>query len=181
MPEILRIAAFTDDPNGGNPAGVVLDATGLSDEEMLGIAAELAYSESAFVTAREDGDFDVRYFSPEAEVPFCGHATIATAVAMGDGTRTLHTKSGPVTVTTTAGAATLVSPDPHVEEAPPALVDEVLAALGWRVGELDGRLPVKVAYAGARHLVVAAATRQRLSRLDYDFDRLKQAMLAHDL
>ncbi len=92
MTEILRITAFTDDPNGGNPAGVVLDATGLSDGEMLGIAKELGFSESSFVTARADGDFDVRYFSPDMEVPFCGHATIATAVAMGDGTRTLHTQ-----------------------------------------------------------------------------------------
>src|SRR3954447_8241896 len=147
MPEILRIAAFTDDPNGGNPAGVVLDATGLSDEEMLGIAAELAYSESAFVTAREDGDFDVRYFSPEAEVPFCGHATIATAVAMGDGTRTLHTKSGPVTVTTTAGAATLVSPEPYTEDAPQALLDEALQTLGWQQDDLDPGLAPRIAYA----------------------------------
>ena len=83
MPEILRLTAFTDDPNGGNPAGVVLDATGLSEAEMLKIAADLGYSESAFAIQRPDGDYDVRYFSPEMEVPFCGHATIATAVRDG--------------------------------------------------------------------------------------------------
>ena len=77
--EILRYVAFSDRPDGGNPAGVVLDATGLSDERMLEIAAEVGYSETAFLS----GD-DIRYFSPLAEVPFCGHATIATAVALAE-------------------------------------------------------------------------------------------------
>ena len=79
MTDVLRYAAFTDDPEGGNPAGVVLDAAALTDAEMLAIAAELGYSETAFL----DGA-DIRYFSPLAEVPFCGHATIATAVALAD-------------------------------------------------------------------------------------------------
>ena len=69
MTAILRYTAFTDDPAGGNPAGVVLDASELCDARMQEIAAELGYSETAFATAREDGSFDVRYFSPEAEVP----------------------------------------------------------------------------------------------------------------
>src|SRR5215216_6883523 len=97
--DVLRYTAFSDRPTGGNPAGVVLDADGMSAERMLAIAAELGYSESAFVV----GD-DIRYFSPLAEVPFCGHATIATAVALADrdgpGQRVLNTRSGPVPVTT---------------------------------------------------------------------------------
>jgi PhzF family phenazine biosynthesis protein len=48
--DVLRYAAFTDRPTGGNPAGVVLDAAGMSDDEMLAIAAELGYSETAFLT-----------------------------------------------------------------------------------------------------------------------------------
>src|SRR4051794_11392731 len=81
---ILRYAAFTDSPDGGNPAGVVLDATELSDAEMQQIAKDVGYSETAFVVPRADGEYDVRYFSPEAEVPFCGHATIATGVALAE-------------------------------------------------------------------------------------------------
>ncbi len=82
--EIARYAAFTIDPAGGNPAGVVLAAAGLADPVMLAIAADVGYSETAFVI---DGDdtarrYRVRYFSPLAEVPFCGHATVATAVAI---------------------------------------------------------------------------------------------------
>ena len=80
-PEVLRLTAFSDDPAGGNPAGVVLDASGLDDAAMLAIAAEVGFSETAFVTARRRRRLAVRYFSPLAEVPFCGHATIATGVA----------------------------------------------------------------------------------------------------
>ena len=104
MTAILRYTAFTDDPAGGNPAGVVLDASELSDARMQEIAAELGYSETAFATRREDGGYDVRYFSPEAEVPFCGHATIATGVALaerdGPGLRSFHTQAGEVPVQT---------------------------------------------------------------------------------
>ena len=83
--EILRFAAFTDDPTGGNPAGVVLDADRLVDAEMLRIAAEVGFSETAFVTGRRGdpgADLRIRYFSPRARVDFCGHATVATAVAI---------------------------------------------------------------------------------------------------
>lgn len=101
---VLRYSAFTTDPAGGNPAGVVLDASDLSDDEMLGIAAKVGYSETAFVVPRTEREFDVRYFSPKAEVPFCGHATIATSVALaeriGDGPLTFHTPAGEITIET---------------------------------------------------------------------------------
>src|SRR5439155_1929163 len=141
----LRYAAFTDSPDGGNPAGIVLDATGMSDAEMLAVAAELGYSETAFVTARTDGDYDVRYFSPLAEVPFCGHATIATAVALaerdGPGTLLFHTQNGDVPVDATADTATLTSVAPYVEPPPDALVEKTLETLGWQRGELDPAFP----------------------------------------
>src|SRR6059058_2858767 len=124
MSDPLRYTAFTDTPEGGNPAGVVLDARGMDDAEMQAVAKAIGYSETAFLTARDDGrDYDVRFFSPEAEVAFCGHATIATAVALaereGARTRVFHTMEGPVPVHTAdeAGAvtATLTSVEPYVE------------------------------------------------------------------
>src|SRR3954470_10828383 len=132
MTAILRYTAFTDIPEGGNPAGVVLDASTLSEGDMQRIAAELGYSESAFVTTRGDGAYDVRYFSPAMEVPFCGHATIATAVALAerDGTGPLifHTQAGTVPVATRGGngavTATLTSVAPRVEAAPAGLLQE---------------------------------------------------------
>jgi PhzF family phenazine biosynthesis protein len=184
--EILRYAAFTTVPDGGNPAGVVLDATGASEAEMQRVAAALGYSETAFLMAgREPGAFDVRYFSPLAEVPFCGHATIATAVAHagrhGPGLLRFATAAGPVQVHTTTDrsgeiTATLVSVPPRTVDLAPADRDELLAALGWSAAELDPALPPRVAFAGAWHPVLATATRARLATLDYDFDRLGALM-----
>ena len=84
--EVLRYAAFTVDGHGGNPAGIVLDARGLDVAEMQAIAADVCYSETAFLVGRraQPNVYDVRYFSPAQEVPFCGHATIASAVALAE-------------------------------------------------------------------------------------------------
>ena len=74
------VDAFTDQPFGGNPAGVVLlDGNSFPSETlMLQIAAELRYSETAFVRRDSEKEFTVRYFTPMAEVELCGHATIAS-------------------------------------------------------------------------------------------------------
>jgi PhzF family phenazine biosynthesis protein len=182
--DVLRYTAFSDRPTGGNPAGVVLDAAGMTDQRMLEIAAELGYSESAFV----DGD-EIRYFSPLAEVPFCGHATIATAVALaerdGPGARVFRTRNGPVPIATRRDdqgrlSATLTSVPPHVEPLDPADLDEILASLRWAREDLDPALPPRVAFAGVLHPILAARTRERLADLDYDFDRLGARMAARD-
>ncbi|MFC5800212.1 PhzF family phenazine biosynthesis protein [Streptomyces formicae] len=193
QPEVLRYTAFSTDPAGGNPAGVVLDASGLDEAAMLAVAAEVGYSESAFLTPAPEGGeraYAVRYFSPKAEVPFCGHATVASALALaeriGPGKLVLTTRAGtvPVEVTEADGAlrATLTSVEPRVEEVADDDLAEALAALDWAGhDDLDPAFPPRVAFAGARHLVVAAATRARLADLTYDFARLEALMHRLDL
>ncbi len=182
--EILRYAAFSADPAGGNPAGVVLAAGTLSDAEMLAIAAEVGYSETAFLTEdRGAGAYRVRYFSPLAEVPFCGHATVGTAVALADrhgpGTYVFVTNVGEVPVVVDdQRRATLTSVGARVAELPAADLAALLAALRWDAADLDPALAPKVAYAGAYHPVIAAGTRQRLTDLDYDVPALKALMEA---
>ncbi|MCX4772934.1 PhzF family phenazine biosynthesis protein [Streptomyces sp. NBC_01260] len=192
---VLRYTAFSADPEGGNPAGVVLDASGLDETAMLAVAADLGYSESAFLTGRTEAaapgarGYAIRYFSPKAEVPFCGHATVATALALaerdGPGDLEFATAAGPVPVTVvregTELRATLTSVEPHVTDIAPDDLTEALAALDWPAADLDPALPPRIAYAGARHLVLAAATRERLAALDYDFARLESLMHRLDL
>ncbi|WP_177320884.1 PhzF family phenazine biosynthesis isomerase [Lentzea waywayandensis] len=180
---VLRYSAFTTDPAGGNPAGVVLDASDMTDAEMLAIAEKVGYSETAFVVPRvAERQFDVRYFSPKAEVPFCGHATIATSVALaeriGDGPLTFHTPAGEITIETSGGTASLTSVPTSTSPADPSLVSAALEALGYKeIG--DG--PVHVGFGGARHLLIPLKDREQLRELDYDFDALRDLMLAHDL
>jgi len=109
--------------------------------------------------------------------------TVALAERDGPGPIRLRTRSGVVPVTTGPDAdgrlaATLTSVDAYSESAADADVREALAALDWARGDLDPALPPHVAYAGAFYLVLAAATRDRLAALSYDFDRLAMLMAA---
>lgn len=186
---LYRLAAFTADPRGGNPAGVWLGEALPDAATMQRIAAEVGYSETAFIAPLAGSRRIVRYYSPQAEVSFCGHATIASGVVLGRlegaGTYVLETAVGEVPVTVTREGsgwqASLESVAPAHRPADPALVSEVLALLGWQAEELATDLPPALAYAGAWHLVLAAASLQRLERLSYDFEALKALMAREGL
>jgi PhzF family phenazine biosynthesis protein len=183
--EVLRYAAFTDRGRGGNPAGLVLDATGLDEAAMLRIAADVGYSETAFLFPSETADPPVlRYFSPRAEVAFCGHATVALGVALADrdgpGDLVFRTPSGDVRVDTArtdeGSTATLESVPTRTRPAAAGVVRRALEALGWEAGDLDPAYPVHVAFGGVEHLVVATRDPQRLADLDYDYPALEALM-----
>lgn len=194
--EVLRYAAFPAGDAGGNPAGVVLDARGMTDEEMLAVAAEVGFSETAFLFPAEsaaDGmegasEARVRYFSPLAEVPFCGHATIATAVAHaerhGAGRLDLLTRGGLVPVHTRDEGgrlvATLTSVVPSVVPLSPDALARTLRALGWSADVMDDALPPYVAFAGNSHPVLAVSSRQVLADLDYDYAAMAALMAEHE-
>jgi PhzF family phenazine biosynthesis protein len=186
---LYRYTAFSDRPEGGNPAGIWIGEILPTPKRMQQIAAEVGFSETAFIAPAAGPVRTVRYYSPEAEVSFCGHATIASGVVLGeiegDGTYRLETAVGtvPVTVRTRDGIreASLTSVEPTAAPAEDALVDEALDALGWQRPDLDPAIPPAKAYAGAWHLILAVADAQRLAMLDYDFAALKTLMLAEEL
>lgn len=164
---VLRYSAFAATPEGGNPAGVVLDAGGLTDERMQRIAADVGYSETAFVIGRAaDAPVPrhrVRYWSPAAEVPFCGHATVATAVALaerdGPGDVVFDTEAGAVTLRSVADAdgritVSFTSVEPEVRDLDPSVLERLLSLLSVDVADLDERFPPKEAFAGNWHPVI---------------------------
>lgn len=180
----LRYTAFPTPQGGGNPAGVVLDASAMDAAEMLSLAAELGYSETAFLFPRGEREYAIRYFSPEAEVDFCGHATVAASVALaehhlgaGDLLQSSNVGEIPVTlVRTEAGyQATLTTVEPVTAELD--ALPELCELLGWRDEDLHPDLPHGLAFAGLWHPVMWAVSRERLARLDYDFEGLRTLML----
>lgn len=185
MGTLYRYSAFTDTPDGGNPAGVWIGESLPSAGEMQRIAADVGFSETAFVAPMSGLERTVRYYSPEMEVTFCGHATIATGVVLGetsgDGTYRLATLVGEIPVVVESGAAALTSVEPQFEMASAELVADALALLGWKSDDLDPTIPPARAYAGAWHLVLATESAERLATLNYDFDALKAVMLENDL
>jgi PhzF family phenazine biosynthesis protein len=166
--EVLRYTAFADPragDAGGNPAGVVLDAAALTDDEMLAIAQQVGYSETAFVTGSDGDRVRVRYFSPAAEVPFCGHATVALAVAIaerqGPGPRVFVTRSGDVVLDTVGPAdgvqVAMTSVEPATRPLPDDRLVPLLDLLGLARDDLDAEHPPLEAFAGNWHPVLVVA------------------------
>jgi PhzF family phenazine biosynthesis protein len=181
---LRRIAAFSDGPTGGNPAGVHLSRDLPDAAAMQRIAAEVGFSETAFAAPVGDG-FRVRYFSPESEVPFCGHATIALGAALamdhGDGVYALTLNQARITVEGRREpdgrfAAALQSPPTRSEAAPPELVADALALFGYKPGDLDPRLPPARVHGGADHLLLALRDRGALRAMSYDLDAGRRLM-----
>ena len=193
MPELLRLAAFTTDPTGGNPAGVWIGDTLPPADEMQRIAGEVGYSETAFLVPDDGGEtgrLRVRYFSPAKEIDFCGHATIASGVALAErgwpASMVLQTNDGLIGLAIdrdTEGRyrSTLTSVEPWVRELPDGVLERLLELLDWRRDELDPALPPMLAYAGVRHPIIAVRDLATLVRMAYDFEPMRALMLEHDL
>lgn len=172
--EIVTIRAFTTvdpHPHSGNPAGVVVDAEGLTRAEMLSIATELGFSETAFLTAITPTSARVRYFTPRDEIAFCGHATIASGVALarrGAGpVVAFETNAGEVLVEATSGSATLTAVDTVVQPLGDDLVRELLTALRLSPSDLDPALPGAFVRGGNPHPLLFVKSGV-LASLDHD-------------
>jgi len=188
LDDIQRIAAFDDDGQGGNPAGVWLGEALPPAAEMASVAHELGFSETVFA-APEGEAWRVRYFSPESEVPFCGHATIALGAALarahGDGRYALVLNAAAITVEGRREGervqAALQSPPTRSAPAPAPLVDAALALFGLARADLDPRIPPACAHGGADHLVLALARRASLRAMHYALDAGRALMREHGL
>jgi trans-2,3-dihydro-3-hydroxyanthranilate isomerase len=180
---VQLVDAFTEEPMGGNPAGVVPDATAMTDDQMAAVAAELGASETAFVQPSESADRRLRYFTPEREVDLCGHATVAALrslfdrALLGAGGYTVETNVGVLDVDIDRdGTIWLTQPAPTVEG-----VDlergRVAEALGLDEAALSGvgaDLPIARASTGLPFLVVPVSYFDGLSAVEPDLDAVER-------
>lgn len=183
MTQVLRIAAFSDGNQGGNPAGVWIGDALPDEATMQAIAAEVGFSETAFA-APEGEAWRVRYFSPAMEVPFCGHATIALGAALahryGDRSFGLHLNDAVISVTGQRDgntiAAALQSPPTRSAPLDASLRDALLDLFGYAYGDLDPKLPPAKIHGGADHALLALRSREALARMAYEFERGRALM-----
>lgn len=186
--DIQRIAAFSDGPGGGNPAGVVLCDSLPATHAMQAVAAGVGYSETVFAAPAGNG-WRVRYFAPEVEVDFCGHATIALGVALvlrqGDGTFPLQLNKARIAVEGRRAGPTLTaafrSPPTRSHAAGDTLVAEALALFGLAAEALDPRIPPAIAHAGADHLVLTLHSRALLKAMRYGLDAGREVALRNGI
>ncbi|WP_375571251.1 PhzF family phenazine biosynthesis protein [Ahrensia marina] len=184
---LQRLSAFSDGSLGGNPAGVVIADQLPSRQQMQSIAADVGYSETVFAAREADRIWTVRYFSPESEVPFCGHATIALGAALaerfGAGTHTLNLSEASITVEGSGDdglmSAALQSPPTWNKPVDKPVRTEVLALFGFAAHDLDERYPVARIHAGADHLLLPLKDRATLAAMTYDLDAGRTFMNTH--
>ena len=179
-----RWTAFSDDPDAGNPAGFHLAATLPTDAQMQAIAADVGYSETAFLAPAGARVFDVRYWAPASEVPFCGHATIASGVALRTAAPDLESVVlrtrlvGEVLLELSGDrerpVATLTSPPAHGTPLSDDDVRALLGMFGWGREVLDPVFAPEVAHAGADHPVLPLLDRAVLAGMDYRFEALRE-------
>lgn len=189
--EIKRIAAFSLGTEGGNPAGVVLLDTAAHAEDMARVAAEVGYSETVFAVAQDTAKtrWRTRYFSPESEVPFCGHATIALGAVLGEtvgaGTYQLALNDAEISVEAALSPdgmmATLSSPPTRSRPLRDPELRDVMALFGLGPEDLDPRLAPAHIHAGADHAMLLLKDRARLAAMNYDLDEGRAVMRAHGL
>ena len=173
---ILQVDAFTDEPLGGNPAGVVPEADGLSDDQMQSIAAEMAVSETAFLRSSEAAEYRVRYFTPTQEVDLCGHATIGSFAHLADegleaGTYGLETNVGRLEIEVDAdGTVWMTQDEPRIREVDVGY-DRVADALGVDRAALEGAsddIPLAVSSTGLPFLIAPITYLSDLGSADPD-------------
>jgi PhzF family phenazine biosynthesis protein len=186
--QIKRLAAFADGAKGGNPAGVVVCEALPERAVMQRVATDVGYSETVFAAPDGDG-WQVRYFSPKAEVAFCGHATVALGAALGArlgaSSFDLRLANGAAKVSATQDAqgwqATLTSPPTWSRAMPDSLSAVLCDYFTLSPSDLDPRMGPQLAHGGVLHGVLALRDRGRLADMDYPFDDLRDVMAAMGL
>ena len=154
--------AFSEIPGKGNPAGVVLNANKLTDNQMQNIAKELKFNETAFVVQDMNGNICIRYFTPGHEVPMCGHATIATMYAM---TERGMKESGFTKIQTGAGMLEIeiinngcirigMQQNAYKEMEYHGEIDALAHVIGLKESMIDDRYPIRYVNTGLWTLLV---------------------------
>lgn len=169
--------SFAKTPEGGNPAGVVLNADVLTDKQMKGIAKTIGFSETAFVMQSDSADFKVRFFTPNEEVDLCGHATIATFYTLVSkelikpGKYTQETGAGVLSVEVSENFTVMM------EQNNPSFFEkisnaEIADSLNIAAEEMPEDLPVQIVSTGLRDIIVPVNNIEILNSIKPDFKKV---------
>ena len=176
---ILKVAAFSDEGKGGNPAGVALVECMPSESEMQKAAHKLGFSETVFAQRLgDDTRWRVRYFAPESEVAFCGHATIALGAVLaenyGNGHYSLSLNNAEISVEAGADSnhlfAALQSPNTSHRLLEADEINDALAVFGYQQSQVSNFIPAALIDAGIQHYVFALNSLEDLAQMNYELD-----------
>ncbi|MCF8019744.1 MAG: PhzF family phenazine biosynthesis protein [Vallitaleaceae bacterium] len=182
---IYRVTAFSDSVDGGNLAGVVLDADSLSEEQMLGVAKEVGYSETAFVMKSTEADYKVRFFTPTDEVDLCGHATIATFNLLRDlgvitvGDYTQETKAGILELQILDHSVYMEQNAPKYYE----ILDknEIAGCFDSHQRDYIGDMPIQIVSTGLKDIILQVKDLETLLGLRPNLEKINAISRKHDV
>ncbi|NLY46244.1 MAG: PhzF family phenazine biosynthesis protein [Tissierella sp.] len=179
--KIYQIDVFTDEPFKGNPAAVCILEEEISENHMKLIAAEMNLSETAFVLPmnEESDTYSLRWFTPEVEVPLCGHGTIGTAKVLFD---IFKIESEEIIFKTKSGRLTAqryedgIGIDMALDEYEDInITDDLLAAIG-----IDKYIDAKVGKT-TRKVIIRVDNEEQILDLNPDFSQMKSLEFTEDI
>lgn len=181
---VYTVNAFTLNGCGGNPAGVVLNAASLSREQKQTIATRMGYSETVFVQTLGAGNYRLEYFTPVAEVPLCGHATIGTFVllyqqgSVASGDYTIYTLAGELRVRISGSGKVFM------QQSAPVFAETYQSAdfapcLPVDVARHD--LPIQTVSTGLRDIMYPVVSVETLAQLRPDFEAMARLNRSQDV
>jgi len=176
---VHAVNAFAKKRNGGNSAGVCLDADRLNIQEMQRIAARVGFSETAFVQKSDRADFKVRFFTPVNEVALCGHATIATFYLLaslgriGKGRHTQETKAGVLDIEIADDNLIFMNQNPPQFLGTVDKEEIIRCFANLRSGDIS-MLPIEIVSTGLPVMLVPVVSLRRLLTLVPDFRKITE-------
>lgn len=173
---VYQVNAFSKNGAGGNGAGVVVNPPTLTAAEKTAIAKTMGYSETVWISPSAVADFKLEYFTPEGEVPLCGHATIGAFLVLD---ALVQVMSGVVyTIETKAGVLAVVLGDDgavKMEQSLPTfydLVPQAQVAGCFAPIVYDGTLPIQMVSTGLKDILLAVDGEATLGAMTPDFDAI---------
>lgn len=175
--KVYTLNSFAKREGGGNPAGVVLDADTLSAFDMQKISAKVGFSETAFVKKSNKADFKVEFYTPNAEVDLCGHATIGTFTLMahkgiiGKGQYSQETKAGVLKIECNDNNVI------YMEQTKPKFYEildkkEIAVSLNIDEAGIMSELPVQIVSTGLKDILIPVKSLKVINDMKPDFDKI---------
>lgn len=177
--KVYTVNAFAKSADGGNPAGVVMNADLLSENDMKKVSKIIGFSETAFVMKSDCADFKVRFFTPNSEVNLCGHATIGTYHTLlskdyiRPGNYSQETKAGILNISINKDALIMMN------QTIPTFYDiiskeEIANSLNITLNEMEETLPVQIVSTGLKDILVPIKNMKILDSMKPNFKKIEQ-------
>lgn len=176
--KIYTLNAFAATEQGGNPAGVVLNAENISEKTMLKMAKTVGFSETAFVQNSKKAHFKIKFFTPKEEIDLCGHATIATISLMTQksilkpGQYSQETKAGVLGIKIQKGGLVYMNQNlpKYFEEVPKK---EIAKVLKINEEEISPNLPTIIMSTGVKEIFVPILKLKTIQIMQPNFKAIK--------